>query len=64
MHFHPNINQYILYCIRNNIHVLNKENFDNYEKNSIKNSKTFKFRDHYDLNEDIDSLQYIIESNN
>jgi len=64
IHFHPNINQYILYCIRNNIHTLNKDNFDKYEKNSIKNFKTFQFKKHYDLNKDVDSLQYIRESNN
>lgn len=64
IHFHPNINQYILYSIRNNIHFLTKNNFDNYEKKSIKNFKTFKFKDHYDLNADIDTLQHIIEANN
>lgn len=63
IHFHPNINQYILYSIRNNIHYLKCNNFDNYEKNSIRNLRTFQFKDHYDLNKDIDTFQHIVESN-
>jgi len=62
-HFHPNINKYILYCISNNLHILNRKNFDNYEKNAIENLKTFHFKDYYNIKE-VDSFESIIKSNN
>ena len=59
-HYQPEVNRYMLYSIKHNLHRLTAENIDEYEQRMLENLKTFEIKEHYPH---MDSLEDLIQQN-
>lgn len=59
-HYQPDINRYMLYAIKHDLHRLTEENINKYEQQMLKNLKSFKIKENY---AHMDSLEELIQQN-
>ena len=56
-HYHPDVNRYMMFSIKNNLHRLTPENIDLYEQRMLENLKSFEIKENYPH---MDSLEDLI----
>ena len=44
-HYQPDVNRYMLYCIKNDLHRLTVDNLEEYEMNMLKNLQSFEIKE-------------------
>lgn len=60
IHYHPDVNRYMLYSIKHNLHRLTPENIDTYEQKMLENLKSFEIKEDYPH---MDFLEDLIQQN-
>ena len=46
-HYQPDVNRYMMFSIKNNLHILTPENIDLYEQQMLENLKNFEIKESY-----------------
>lgn len=55
-HYQPEVNRYMLYCIKNDLHRITTDNLENYKINMLKNLQSFEIKDRYEKMDTLDDL--------
>ena len=59
-HYQPDVNRYMLYAIKHDLHRITVENIEKYEQQMLKNLRNFKIQENYPH---MDSLEDLIQQN-